>query len=72
VERITQLRARIFLEALLRGALRDSAIYGDTAIRELGLIEISLQMYAQPTVGSTIGAGAFILDFQGSNECAGR
>jgi len=44
VEGTTQLRARIFLEALLRGALRGSAIDGDTAIRELVLIEIGLQM----------------------------
>ena len=43
-EGIAQLRAWIFLEALLCGALGDSTIYGDTAIRELVLIEISLQM----------------------------
>ena len=44
VKGTTQLRAGIILEALLHGALRDGAIYGDTAVRELVLVEECLQL----------------------------
>lgn len=44
IEGTAQVGAWVFLKAFLRGALRDSSIYGEAAIRELVLVEIGLQM----------------------------
>lgn len=44
MEGTAQVGAWVFLEAFLRGALRDSGIYREAAIRELVLVEIGLQM----------------------------